>query len=331
LHYIGSGLTKANKKILGYLLKLTIVCFAAYFIYQKLTNNKNLDEFFLLINQLSQVKVYSYLALIFALMLVNWLLESSKWQFLLVKIEKISFYKAVESVFCGLTWAVFTPNRIGEYGGRILFLSPRKRIQGAIAMSVGQIAQMVITNVLGATALLWFIYHFKPIDSWLFIAISLLVLGFCFFFLLFYFNIRWLEKSLSSIKFLKRFQKYFSVLSQYHQKELMKVMLYSLARFAVFTSQYLLVIHLLITEINLAQSAMMVFLLFFIQSALPSLDLLDIGVRSLTATYFFSFITNQDIAIMAAAALIWLFNLILPAIIGSFFVFKLKFFDYSNS
>lgn len=324
-------LTQANRKILGYLLKLTIVGFAAYFIYKKLSNNQNLDEFIALIKQLPVVKVYGYLALIFVLMLVNWFLESAKWKFLIYKIEKLSFYKAVESVFCGLTWAVFTPNRIGEYGGRILFLSPRKRAHGAIAMIVGQISQLVITHVMGAIALLWFIYYFKPIDQWLFLGISLLVAGFCFFFLLFYLNIGWLEKLLNGLKFLKRFGKYFSVLGKYRQPELLKVMFFSLSRYAVFTSQYLVIIHLLIPDINLGQSAMMMLLLFFIQSALPSLDLLDIGVRSLTATYFFSYLTNQEIAIMAAVALIWFINLIVPAVIGSVFVFKLKFFDDSSS
>jgi hypothetical protein len=70
----------------------------------------------------------------------------------------------------------------------------------------------------------------------------------------------------------------------------------------------------------------MVFILFFIQSALPSLDLLDIGVRTMTATYFFGFITGQEVAVMAATACIWLVNLIIPAILGSVFVFKLNFF-----
>lgn len=107
-------------------------------------------------------------------------------------------------------------------------------------------------------------------------------------------------------------------------------MLYSLARFCVFTTQYLLIIHLLIPEIPYHQASFLVFILFFIQSALPSLDLLDIGVRSMTATYFFSFITNQEIAVMASAALIWLVNLIIPAILGSFFVFKLNFFGNNN-
>lgn len=300
---------------------------AAVFIYQKLVDNRNLENFISITKTLDKLVVWWIVGLIFLLMLVNWFLESLKWQYLISKVEKISIFKAIESVFCGLTWAVFTPNRIGEYGGRIFFLSPRKRIQGVVAMSVGHIAQMVITNVLGSLAILWFVNRFLALDFRLFIALNFLVLIFCFFFLLFYFNIRWLEGLLNNIKFLKRFNKYFSVLNRYHQKELVNVMLLSLSRFIVFTTQYLLIIHLLIPEISFIDSALMVFILFFIQSALPSLDLFDIGVRSLTATYFFGFVTHQEIAIMASTALIWLVNLIIPAILGSFFVFKLNFFD----
>lgn len=320
-------MTAKQKKTISYGLKIIIVVLAAYFIYQKLSNHHDLQQFSTLVKNLSPLKVYIVISVVFLLMLVNWLIESAKWRFLISKVEKISYYKAVESVFCGLTWAIFTPNRIGEYGGRVFFLSPRRRIQGAVAMSVGQIAQMVITNVVGALALLWFIYNFKPLDQWLFIAFCLLVLGFCFFFLLFYFNIRWIEKSLNSIRFLKKYKRFFAVLNRYHQKELTKVMLYSVARFLVFTSQYILIIYLLLPEIAFYKSALMVFILFFIQSALPSLDLLDVGIRSLTATYFFGFITTHDVAIMTAIALIWFVNLIIPAVIGSYFVFKLKFFD----
>lgn len=310
---------------------MIIIFLAAFFIFKKLSNHQNLTIFLDLVKSLAAYKVYLTIASIFLLMLLNWLIESIKWKFLISKVEKISLSKAIESVFCGLTWAVFTPNRIGEYGGRIFFLSPRKRIQGVVAMSVGQIAQMVITNVVGALALLWFIYHFKPLDSLIFVAICFLTGVFCIFFLVFYFNIRWVENSITSIKFLRRYKRFFSVLSRYHQAELSTIMLYSMARFSVFTIQYLLIIHLILPDIPVYQSALMVFILFFIQSALPSLDLLDVGVRSLTATYFFSFITKQEVAIMAAIALIWLINLIIPAIMGSFFVFKLKFFDDRNN
>jgi hypothetical protein len=323
-------LTKQHKKIISYLIKFTILLLAAIYIYKRLSNNTNLENFNQLIYALDKGKVTLILFVILLLMLFNWLLESLKWKFLMAKVEPIKLQKAVASVFCGLTWAVFTPNRIGEYGGRIFFLSPRKRIQGAVAMSVGHIAQMVTTNVAGAIALLWFLFQFVITNQSLFFAIFFLVFVFCCFFILFYFNIHWLNHLLISIKPLKRFNAFFGVLNRYNTKELSKVMLFSVARFTVFTTQYVLIIHLLVPEIPFYQISLLVFILFFVQSALPSLDLLDIGVRSMTATYFFSFITHQEIAIMASAALIWLVNLIIPAILGSFFVFKLNFFGNNS-
>ncbi|GAA4783789.1 hypothetical protein GCM10023231_09310 [Olivibacter ginsenosidimutans] len=82
----------------------------------------------------------------------------------------------------------------------------------------------------------------------------------------------------------------------------------------------------LLTELPMLPMFMMVFLLFFIQSAIPSLDLLDVGVRSLTASFLFAYLTKQELAIMASTAAIWFINLIVPAIIGSVFVFKINFF-----
>jgi hypothetical protein len=95
----------------------------------------------------------------------------------------------------------------------------------------------------------------------------------------------------------------------------------------VFSFQYYLIIHLLIPVIPVFQMMMLVFVFFFVQSALPSLDLLDIGVRSGAATLLFVHVTNQSLAIIAAVSSIWLINLIIPAILGSVFVFKLNFFD----
>ena len=100
-------------------------------------------------------------------MFLNWFLEALKWKFLVQKIEVITTWKAVESVFCGLTWAVFTPNRIGEFGGRVFSLSPNKRIKGAVVMTVGTIGQMVLTNVLGLLALSWFLYRFIHLNPFL--------------------------------------------------------------------------------------------------------------------------------------------------------------------
>jgi hypothetical protein len=234
-------------------------------------------------------------------------------------------------VLCGLAWAIFTPNRIGEYGGRVLFLNPKKRVFGVIGMGMGSISLMVITNVVGVLASCWFIYVYLNIQGLWFIGVSLLALIYASFFLLLYFRIGLINNLLLKVRFLKRYQRFFGLLLRYDQKKLRKIFVYSIIRYVVFTSQYCLLMQVLIPSLPFFEMVMMVFILFFVQSALPSLDLFDVGVRSITASYFFGFLTDHSVAIMAIAACIWFVNLIIPAIIGSFFTFKIKFFDTNNN
>lgn len=320
-------LNQRTKKILTIVIKIAIIILAFWFIFQKLSNNRSISDFKTVISSLSSESLWLVMTGLFLLMFLNWFLEALKWKYLVQRVETISTWKAVESVFCGLTWAVFTPNRIGEYGGRVFFLSPRKRIMGVVAMSVGAIGQLVVTNVFGALALLWFVTRFMELNLLVNFALTLLVAISSSFFLLFYFNIQWIDGLLSKINFMKRFRRFFIIFAGYGTSDLLQILTYCLSRYLVFTTQYYLIIHLLIPDIQVFEMIMIMFILYFIQSALPSLDLLDIGVRASSATYFFSFITDQEIAIMAATTCIWLLNLIIPAILGSVFVLKLNFFD----
>ena len=314
------------KKTVSFVLKAAIVVFAFWFIYHKLVANENLREFGKLIEQIPKSEIVIVLSVVFLLMFLNWGLEAAKWKRLISQVEKITLWRAIESVFCGLTWAVFTPNRIGEYGGRVFFLSPKRRIIGVVAMAVGNIGQMVLTNVFGAVALSIFIYRFVGIDYRLFYALVVLSLMFCLFFIVFYFNIRWLNGILLSVRFTRRYKKFYNILARYKKRELLNILLFCLARYAVFSTQYFILFHWLIPEIHYLDILMMVSILFFVQSTLPSLDLFDIGVRSVTASYFFSSVTTQDVAVIACTASIWLINIIIPAILGAYFVSKLNFF-----
>lgn len=321
-------MTAATKKIFSYLIKATILVLASLFIYNKfLGKNDSLQQFERLISVISHRQVIYTLSAVVLLMILNWFLESLKWQYLAKKLTEISVWVAIEAVFCGLTWAIFTPNRIGEYGGRVMFLPNRKRIHGIFAMAVGAFSQNVITNLVGVTASLWFIYYFLNINPWLYLGLVVLSVVFLALFLIFYFNIKWLVGLLDRIKFLKKYHRFFEIMGRYNIDELLVVIGYSLARFFVFSLQYYLIIHLLLPDIPFISMMLTVFVFLFIQSAMPSLDLLDIGVRSFTAMHLFLYITNQQIAIIAAVSSIWLINLIIPAIIGSVFVFKMRFFD----
>jgi hypothetical protein len=319
-------LNSSTKKILSICIKITILGLASWYIYNRLSNNSSISNFRMLLNELDSGSVWIVMSSLFLLMFLNWFIEALKWKFLVQKIEVISTWKAVESVFCGLTWAVFTPNRIGEYGGRVFFLSPNKRIKGAVAMTVGSFGQLVLVNVFGSLALSWFLFRFMDLNPLMNFSIFLLALAFSGFFLLFFFNIHWINGLLSKIKFLKPYKRFFIIFSKFKVSALLHILMYSLSRILIFSTQYFLIIHLLIPEIDPLDMVLILFIFYFIQSSMPSLDLLDIGLRATTAAYFFSFVTDQEIAVMAAVASIWLINLIIPAILGSVFVLKLNFF-----
>ncbi len=319
-------MTSSYKKILATFIKVTVVAFAFWFIYNKLTKHNDLKEFLKLLESIPDQQIWTVLGSVFVLMLCNWCLEAVKWRQLIERVEQISLWRAIESVFCGLTWAVFTPNRLGEYGGRVFFLSPKRRIIGIVAMTVGNIGQLVLTNVFGAITVCIFVYRFIPLEPVLKATIYGLAFVFALFFVVFYFNIRWLNGLLLSIKFTRKYEKFYAVLARYEKKELLKILLIGLCRYAVFTTQYLIMFSWLIPNLQVLDILMLVPILFFVQSTLPSLDLLDIGIRSVTALFFFKYVTNQNTAVVACIASIWLINIIIPAILGSYFVFKLNFF-----
>ncbi|MCZ4242727.1 lysylphosphatidylglycerol synthase domain-containing protein [Pedobacter punctiformis] len=324
-------MTDRNKKILSILIKAAIVVFAFWFIYHKLVANKNLNNFAELLHNIGTVEISLVIGVVVLLMLFNWFLEAVKWKRLMSHIEKISLWRAIESVFCGLTLAIFTPNRLGEYGGRVFFLSPKRRIIGVVAMAVGNIGQMVLTNVFGAIAACFFVHRFIPVDPLFFSAIVILAIAFCFFFIVFYFNIKWLNGILLSIKFTRKYKKFYSVLARYKKAELLKILAYCFARYLVFSSQYFILFVWLVPGLHHADIVMMICILFLIQSALPSLDLFDVGIRSVTAVELFKHITDQHAAVIACTASIWLINIIIPAILGTYFVFKLNFFGNLKS
>jgi hypothetical protein len=319
-------LTAQYKKILSISVKIAIVIFAFWFIYVKLIANNNLKEFVFLLDQMPKLQIWLVLCSVVFLMLVNWGIEALKWKKLIKNVETISLRLAIESVFCGLTLAVFTPNRLGEYGGRVFFLTPKRRVAGVVAMAVGNIGQLVLTNLFGAIAACFFLYRFTSIDFLPFLAICMLATVFCLFFIVFFFNIKWLNGILLSIRFTRKYKKFYSILSRYKKKTLLKIFLYCLARYTVFSTQYLIMFMWLIPSLHYLDILMLVCILFFIQSALPSLDLLDIGIRSVTAVELFKYVTPQNTAVVACTASIWLINIIIPAILGAYFVFKLNFF-----
>ena len=116
-----------------------------YAIYQQLVHQKNLPAALEHMQRTILEKGLSLLLLVVAMMFVNWGLEARKWQLLVSPLEKVPFMRAFSAILSGVTLSVNTPNRIGEYGGRILYLENRNKLKAIAATIVGSYSQLIIT------------------------------------------------------------------------------------------------------------------------------------------------------------------------------------------
>jgi len=95
------------------------------------------------------------LALVLALMPINWLIETHKWRLLLLPFHPWTFARCWRGVLAGLSVSAITPNRIGEIGGRLLVARPEE-IGGVLTSSLlGSMAQWLAFLALAFPALLW--------------------------------------------------------------------------------------------------------------------------------------------------------------------------------
>ncbi len=144
-----------SKKTISFLLKIGIVAFALFFLYEQFTSKSSVEQFNsnVILQQINQH--YTTLALIVLMMFLNWFLEALKWRFLISKVEQISIIRSVRAIFSGITVSAFTPNRVGEYGGRVFCLEKADRIQAVLITVIGSMAQLVTTIFFGCIGLLF--------------------------------------------------------------------------------------------------------------------------------------------------------------------------------
>ncbi len=321
-----------SRKTIGFLLKIGIVAFALFFLYEQLTSKSSVEQF----NSdaiLQQIKQhYGVLAVIILMMFLNWFLEALKWRFLISKIEQISIKCSIRAIFSGITVSAFTPNRVGEYGGRVFCLEKADRIQGVIITVIGSMAQLVITIFFGCIGLLFlpkysseFYYTVNSIEFGYPILIFLLVLLNVLIVFLFL-NAYLFSAILSKIKFLSKYEKYNEVFSFYNTDELAKVLWYSVARYAVFTTQFFILLQLFDINIAYADAIVLIMIMLFVVSITPTIAITEIGIRGSVAIFLFGLLSTNTTGIFAATFVMWIINLLLPALIGTVFIFTLKFF-----
>jgi hypothetical protein len=262
---------------------------------------------------------------------VNWGLEAKKWQELMKHLQPINFFVALKGVLSGVTFSLNTPNRMGEYGGRVLYVNEGNRLKSVSLSIAGSICQLTITVLMGCGGLFFLLYTSNTETVmglsiyWIRVLLILSLLAGAFL-LLFLFRLSWIIRLLEKIPGLVKYLHYIRVLDEFTPKLLLRLLLLSFARYLVFVLQYILLLHVLKVEVGWQQGFWLISILYLVMAIVPSFAIADLGIRGKFSTELLSLYSTNTIGILGTTFGIWFINLFIPALAGSYFIITKRFF-----
>ena len=301
------SISTKSKRLLLFLIKLLIVGGAFYFIYIQLANNDKLDwQKFLTLFQ----KNYSVGGIAFLLLLsvLNRFFEILKWQNLVLYLHKISLAESSKQVLGALTAGLFTPNGVGEYAGKALFFEKSKAKKIVFLNLICNGIQMILSIVFGTIGLWVLGYSYFTFGFWL--------LAFGFWLLAFGLK-KFAIKGYSIEKLIRKINE---IPKSIHQKNIFL----AVCRYLVFSHQYYFLF--LAFDVDLPYFTLMATIasVYFLASSLPTFQFLDFAVKGSVAVYFFGILGVNEWIVIFISTLMWFLNVVLPVIIGSYYVMNFK-------
>ena len=313
---------------ISYFLGPILFLWLSYSIYTEVRNQPDLAEKWSAIKSSLGLPVLLTFLAVFVLMLVNWGIEALKWKISVRGIQKISYATAFRAILSGTSFSVTTPNRVGEYLGRVLYMNEGNRVKAVSLTIVGSISQLIITIAFGLVGLLFLRSRIAnaslATDFWIDVIIggasaTLLLLT------VFYFRLPFLIRWLDRLPFSRKFSWMISALEEFNATLLLQLLSLSAIRFMVFILQYYLMFRVFEVDITWVQGLLGVSVSFLVMAAIPTIALFtDLGLRGELNLKLLGLFSNNSLGISLTAASIWFINLIVPALVGSLLILSIK-------
>jgi hypothetical protein len=327
-------LNKNIKIFINYLFGPLLFGWLCFSIYHQIRGQSQLETSWLHLKASLKKGEGGSLALALALVLVNWGLETIKWQLSIAPVHRLRFWQAFKAVLSGVSLAVTTPNRTGEYVGRMLYMPEGKRLKVIAVTLISSCSQLLVTLLLGTISFI----VLKPVlvKQWPALAfwhsyilvgcisgLSILTLLYC--------KVAQLEKWVE--QWLKRSPYLYLIeaLRAYNMQRLGALLLLSFTRFCVFVAQYILLFHLFEVYIPIVTLFWIMSLVFLALAIIPSITLVEIGVRGEVSLLLVGLYSTNNLGILLTSVSIWLINLILPAVAGSLLILGIRVFKKRNT
>ena len=324
---------KNIKILLNYVIGPLVFCLLTWSIYRQLIKQNNWQASLQHAWQAIRGAEGWKLALTVALMFANWGLESRKWQIVIKRVQRLSFIQSCKAVFTGTTLAFFTPNRIGEYMGRILYLDEGTRVKAISLTIVCSMGQLLVTWWAGIGGILYLraygniklLHTFAGL--WLNMVLYFAIAG-ALVLTLFYFRLAGLVRWVERIPRLQKPVSYIRVLDSLNATILFRILSLSVLRYSVFIGQYYLLFDVFDVHVTAAQVAGTVSVIFLVLSIVPTIAVItELGMRWKIGIEVVQLFDSNITGILATSLAIWIINLVIPALIGSLLILGIKVFN----
>ncbi|MEM6381020.1 MAG: lysylphosphatidylglycerol synthase domain-containing protein, partial [Bacteroidota bacterium] len=261
-----------------------------------------------------------YLLFVVVLMPLNWFLEALKWRVFIPKDRRMKLSATMAAIFSGVTFSLFTPNRTGDYLGRILLVKAEDNWSVFSATLAGNLCQLSVLLLGGWCGLLYYTQSVLEI-SWqdykVFLMLALMgtiIVVICLV------NIQRLLTWLLKWPFLEKFKdslaKYLDLFRSYSRLILWKGLFWAGLRYFVYTQQYLLMLYFAGIEVNYIIGLAGIATLFFVQSSIPLPPALGLLARGEIALVVWGPFSDEPLRILAASFGLFIINLTVPALLG---------------
>ncbi len=261
---------------------------------------------------------YKTLIVLFVFTFLNWFFEILKWKNLITAIDKISFSESLKQSFGSLTASLFTPNRVGEYGVKLLYFKKELRKKVLLLNLVSNVSQMIVTLLFGVVGLIY-MFNNNTIDFpllklkkviYYFVVLLISIFGGKYF----------ISKKTNGV-YLKKINIFIKSITLIR---VIKTIVYSIFRYLIFSHQFYYLLLVFGVEIDYFIAMKLIFAMYLIASVIPSLPMFDWLIKGTVAVFVFSTIKIDQLTIVTITIITWLFNFGIPSIIGSYFVLNFK-------
>lgn len=278
-------------------------------------------DYNLLLHELKSMPLQNFAWLFFTLALLplNWLTESIKWKIIVSETQEITLKTALKSVLAGFSTGFITPNRMGDFVGRILFLNQINRKTGITLSLINSLTQNIVIALFGIPAALLFFAksdNQRQISLNYFIIVSFILI----LLILFYIFLPRISKKIKS----EKIGLFIKGISNYSYQKQLSIILFGVIRFVIFSVQFYAMLCFFGVQINVYEAFIAIPANYLFVTFTPSAGFSEPIIRSSYAAFFVGEFSPQTLGIILSGTGIWLINYVISIIVGNIFIVRAK-------